>query len=166
MKRLVCFTVIFLLLSTLCVADDEIKGKITAVDPETGTIEVSGVKIIAKNATIKNLIGMRCEISKLKAGDRVEVDGTFLGSGEMLATEIEREVFERDQIEGKLEKVDSDTLTLIISGVTVNVSKDARIKRKDNKVISLKDLTVGYQVECKGTWTGSKEFSARKIELD
>jgi len=165
MKGLICFAAIFLLLPAICVAD-EIKGKITAVDAESGTIEVSGVKIIAKKATIKNLVGMRCEISELKVGDRVEVDGAFSGPGEMLATEIEREAFERDQIEGKLEKVDSDTRTLLISGVTVNVSKDARIKRNDNKVISLKDLTVGYQVECKGAWTGSKEFSASKIELD
>jgi hypothetical protein len=165
MKGLICFAAIFLLLSAICVAD-EIKGKITAIYAEGGTIEVSGVKIIAKKATIKNLVGMRCEISELKVGDRVEIDGVFSGPGEMLAAEIEREAFKHDQIEGKLEKVDGGTRTLLISGVTVNVSKDARIEGKDDKVISLKDLAVGYQVECKGTWTGSKEFSASKIELD
>ena len=165
MKGLICFAAIFLLLPAICVAD-EIKGKITAVDAESGTIEVSGVKIIAKKATIKNLVDMHCEISELKVGDRVEIDGAFSGPGEMLATEIEREAFERDHIEGKLEKVDSGTRTLLISGVTVNVSKNARIEGKDDKVISLKDLAVGYPVECKGTWTGSKEFSASKVELD
>jgi len=165
MKGLICFAAIFLLLSAICAAD-EIKGKITAVDAEGGTIEISGVKIMAKKATIKNLVGMRCEISELKVGDRVEVDGAFSGPGQMLATEIEKKAFKRDQIEGKLEKVDSGTRTLLISGATVNVSKDARIEGEDDKVISLKDLAVGYPVECKGAWTGSKEFSASKVELD
>ena len=165
MKGLICFAAIFLLLSAICFAD-EIKGKITTIYAEGGTIEVSGVKIIAKKATIKNLVGMRCEISELKVGDRVEIDGVFSWPGEMLAAEIERKAFKHDQIEGKLEKVDSGTRTLLISGVTVNVSKDARIEGKDDKVISLKNLAVGYPVECKGTWTGSKEFSASKVELD
>ena len=69
-------------------------------------------------------------------------------------------------IEGKLEKVDSGTRTLLISGVTVNVSEDARIEGEDDKAISLEDLVVGYPVECKGTWTGFKEFSASRVELD
>jgi hypothetical protein len=164
-KGLISFMAILLLLSAICVAD-EIKGKITAVDAASGIIEISGVKIMVKKATIKNLADMPCEISELKVGDRVDVDGAFSGPGEMLATKIEREVFEHDQIEGKLEKFNSATRTLLICGVTVNVSKDARIEGKDDKVISLKDLALGYPVECKGTWTGSKKFSASKVDMD
>lgn len=165
MRGSICCAVIFLLLSAIGVAD-EIKGKITAVDATSGTIEISGVKIMAKNATIKNMADMPCEIFELKAGDGVEVDGAFSGPGEMLAAKIEREVFEHDQIDGKLDKVDSAARTLLISGVTVNVAKDARIEGKDDKVISLQDLAAGHSIECKGTWTGPKVLSASKVDLD
>lgn len=90
MTRLVYFIVMLLLVSGLCVAD-EITGKITSVDTKNGTIEISGVKII---------------------------------------------------------------------------TKDARIEGEDDRVITLKDLTVGLYVECNGIWTESKEFLASKIETD
>jgi len=138
------------------------------MDIKGGTIEISGVKIMVKMSTIKNLIDMRSEISKLKVGDLIEVDGAFSGAGEMLATEIERVVFDRDQIEGKLEKIDSNAQTLMIGGITVKILENTKIKGEGGSVISLKELAlaVGSPLECKGTWTGSKEFSSSNVKVE
>lgn len=165
MKRVICCTIIFLFHSLLCGAG-ELKGKISAVDAKGSTIEISGVKINATRASIKNLIGLERDISQLKVGDRVEVDGIFSGPGEMVATEIDKEMFQSDQIEGTLEMVDGDRRTLFIAGITITVSDDARIKGQGGKVISINDLVVGDQVECRGSWAGSKLFSSTRIELD
>ncbi len=165
MKGLICFAAIFLFLSTICIAD-EIKGKITAIDAAGGIIEVSGVKILAEKAKIENFDDRPYKISELKVGDIVEVEGVFSGAGEMTATEIERKVNKHDYIEGRLEKVDITARTLLVGGVTVNVLKGAKLEGDDDKDISLKDLAIGYKVECDGAWTGFQEFSAIKIEMD
>lgn len=165
MKGLVCFIGIFLLLATAN-ADDEIHGKITAIDAAGGAIEVSGVKIIAKNAKIENLNDAICALADLKVGDSVEVDGIFTGPGEMTASKIEQEGVVQDKVEGRLEAVDSAARTLTISGIKVKVPAGAFLEGKKDMPITLEQLTVGTRVECKGTWTGPGELTASKIEVD
>ncbi len=165
MKGVAWFTVVFLLHSVVCVAG-EIKGRIGALDVEAGTLEISGVKIIATKAIIKNSIGMAREISQLRVGDRVEVDGVFTGPGEMLATEIEGAIFQGDQLEGKLQRVDGERRTLLIGGIIITVARDARIRGEDGTVISINDLAVGEPLECRGRWSGSRSFSSSRVEVD
>ena len=147
-------------------AADDIQGKITAIDIEGRTIEISGVKIIAKNAKIENLNDTICTLADLKVGDSVDVDGIFSGPGEMTATKIEQEGVVQDQIEGSLEAVDSAARTLTISGIKVKVPAGAFLEGKKDMPITLEQLTIGTRVECEGTWTGSRELTASKVEVD
>ena len=165
MRGLICCMCMFLFLTT-AYATDDLQGKITAIDIEGGTIEVSGVKIIAKSAKIENLNDMKCTPAALKVGDSVEVDGIFSGPAEMTATKIEQEGVVQDKIEGILEAVDCAARTLMISGILVKVPAGTFLEGKHDLPIKLEELTVGTRIECEGTWTGSRELTVGKIEVD
>ncbi len=156
MKVILFSCLSLLLLFSTAHADQEIEGAITAIDAEAGTIEIYGVKIIVMDAVIKNLADKPIKLSDLKVGDTVEVDGAFSGTDEMLATEIEKKIFEHGKIEGTLASVDITAHTLTVSGITVKVPES----------VKLEDLTVGSPIECKGSWTGQKEFTAFMVEVD
>ncbi len=70
---------------------DELRGRIAAVDSAAETIEVSGVKILARGAVIEDEQDRRIPLADLKAGDGIEVDGAFNAAGELAATKIERD---------------------------------------------------------------------------
>ena len=71
-----------------------------------------------------------------------------------------------DEITGKIESINPANNKLIISGVTINVSPNARVKGYDDMPIPIGHLAAGNYIECKGNWSGPAEFTANKIELD
>ncbi|MCX6340538.1 MAG: DUF5666 domain-containing protein [Candidatus Aureabacteria bacterium] len=165
MKGCACCVLVLVLIS-LAYADDGIQGKITAIDATGGTIEVSGVKVIAKRAVIENLADMKCTLADLKVGDSVDVDGTLTGAGEMTAREIDQEHAVVDQIEGRLASRDNAARTLTVSGVTVKVPATALVEDTHDRPITLEGLTPGSRIDCEGTWTGPRELTATRVEAD
>jgi hypothetical protein len=166
MKVLLCCAAMCLLCAGTCVGD-EIKGTITVIDADAGTLEISGVKVIAGKAPVKGLPGGKLMLSDFTVGDRVEIDGVFTGPGEFSAARVEREDFERDAVEGHLEKVDVAARILSISGITVKVPATARISPENkSRTIKLEKLIVGLPVECAGTWTAPRELTAEIVELE
>ena len=166
MKALLCCAAICLLCAGTCVGD-EIKGTITVIDAAGGTLEISGVKVIAGKADVKSLPGGKLTLSDLTVGERVEIDGAFTGPGELSATRVEREEFERDAVEGRLEKIDVAARILSISGITVKVLPAARVSLENkSRPIKLEKLCAGLPVECMGTWTAPRELTAEIVELE
>ena len=159
----VCLTM--LLLAVAVQADDDISGKITAIDAAAGTLEISGVKIMAKDAAVKGLI-MPSSLSKLKVGDKVAVEGTFSGSLKFTARKIEKKLFEHAEIDGTLHSVNAKARTLNISGITVKVPEGAELEGADDNQITLERLPKGKKLEVEGEWTGKGEFTASSIEVN
>ncbi|MCX6355352.1 MAG: DUF5666 domain-containing protein [Candidatus Aureabacteria bacterium] len=147
---------------------DDLEGKITAIDAKAGIVEISGVKMLAKNAEIVGPNESKLTIIDLKVGDYVDGDGNFSGKAEFTATRIEREADIIDQIEGKLTAVDSEKRTLTISGVTIKVPEGILImkKRESDLPIKIYELTIGDRAHCEGKWTGPKELTARTIRVN
>ncbi|MDD5556876.1 MAG: DUF5666 domain-containing protein [bacterium] len=156
--------------ATLCLAarggPDSVQGRITLIDPAAGILEISGVRIIAKDAVVENLADQRVTLADLKAGDSVDVDGSFSGPGEMTAVKIEQEVSVTDEVEGKIAAVDAAGGTITIGGVTVKVPAGAVIEDGNDMPTALEQLKTGSRVDCEGTWTGDRELTAVKIEID
>lgn len=162
----VLFGAVMLAFASSAFAGGEIKGKITAINAANGTLEISGVTVNAKNAAVKSKTDAPCSLTDLKAGDSVEVDGAFTGPGEVAASEIEQEWSARDQVKGVVAAVDPKSRTLTIHGIMVKVAEGARLEGRDDIPITFAQLTVGARVECEGAWTGKRELSASKAELD
>ncbi len=155
-----------LLIFTSVCAADEIKGKAQMVSSKDGSITVSGIVVAAGNARIENEFDQVADISLIAVGDYVVIDGAFTGLGQMTAMRVKREYPEQDEIKGKIEVVDITKRELTISGITIKIPQNAWIEGPHNIPISIKQFMPNYYVECKGNWTGSKEFTAIKIDLD
>ena len=165
MKKLLCCMAV-LLLASAAWAEDDLQGKITKINTEEGIIEVSGVKIVAKNTRIEGLNDKPCNITDLKVGDIIDVDGSFTGPGVITATKIEVESTLEAKIEGTVTSVNGKHRKFKISGITVKVPEGTRLEGEDDLSITLDSITVGARVECEGAWTGKKEFTANKVERD
>jgi len=155
-----------LLIATFAYGADKIVGKITAIDADRGVVEVAGVKINAENAGIEDEMDRRITLDELKIGDYIDAEGDFEVDAYLIAMEIEKTARVYDVIEGRIEKVDLAGRILIVSGVTVKIDKDAVLEDTEDRIITLDKFAPHYDVECKGKWTGTREFTAAKAELD
>lgn len=165
MKVIVCAAVVILAVSSAC-ADDEIAGKISALDAAAGTLEISGVKITCKAAVVRSAMGKPCSLSDLKAGESVDAEGTFSGPGEMTASEIEQELTVKDQAKGTIVSTDAAARTLAISGITVKVPEGARIEVRGNAGVGFAGIRPGARAECEGKWTGRRELTASEVDIE
>lgn len=145
---------------------DELRGRIAAVDSAAETIEVSGVKILARGAVIEDEQDRRIPLADLKAGDGIEVDGAFNAAGELAATKIERDSSPGGKIEGAVSAADAAARTITVGGVAVRVPEGARIEDRRDAAIPFEKLSADSRVECEGNWGGAREFTASKVELE
>jgi len=167
MKRVwwVLMTVLFV--GAVIVSDaDEIKGRVTAIDVGSGIVDISGVKISVKNADIEDENDVPITLTALVAGDYLEVEGSFSGGGKMTALSVEKKSSKQDEIKGRIGSVDAVGKKLVISGITVEIQRDAVVEGHDDARIMIDKLAAGNYVECKGNWSGPSKFSANKVELD
>jgi len=164
MKMLFCIGLSALLLAGAAHAGERIDGKITAIDAATGIIEVSGVKILAKEAKVRDLI-FPSRLSRLKVGWSIEAEGKFTGSREFTANRIEAKYFRHYEINAKLDAVNAQARTLTISGITVKVPADCKIGDEEGNATLIDKLPVGRMIEVEGNWTGPAEFTIYSIEV-
>ena len=162
--KLFSLCLMLLLLATTAHARDELSGVITTIDPSNGTLEISGVKIVAKDADVQGVF-FPGSLDKFKIGDKVEIEGEFTGPRQMKATKVERKIFRHYEIEASLDKADPGTRILEISGITIKVPGGITIEDLDDNPTSIAKLSIGQRVEVEGSWTGTAEFTADKIEM-
>lgn len=104
--------------------------------------------------------------SALQVGDMVEVEGSFLPDGQILADEVEIEgegVVEQVEIEGTIQSVGTDSI--VVAGITVIVNSFTIIEDENDNPASFSSLEVGQRVEVKGTPQPDGSILASKIEI-
>ena len=163
MKLLGLFLTV-LLLAAAVQADDDISGKITAIDTAAGTLEISGVKIMAKDAKVEGVL-IPSSLAKFKVGDKVRIKGAFTGPLQMRADKIEKKIIEHYEINATLDNVDAKARVLKISGITIPVPEGIMIEDTEDEPTTIDKLEKGKFIEVEGKWTGKGEFTADKIEM-
>ncbi|MCL5037162.1 MAG: DUF5666 domain-containing protein [Chloroflexi bacterium] len=70
-----------------------------------------------------------------------------------------------DEINGKVQAVDINANTIIISGIKIS-AQHARLENEADMPIILSAITVGDFLDVEGTFTGNGQMMAMKIEKD
>ncbi len=156
--------VVSLVVTTACYAD-RITGKISVLDAKDDTIEISGVKIFAADVSIENESGQPMKLRDLEVGDWAQIEGSFSGPAALIATKIVNKRAEFGGIRGKIEKHDPQG-KIIISGITVLVPISAVLEGEGGKQIPFNMFIRGINVRCTGEWTGMKELTAVKVQVE
>lgn len=162
--KLLGLSVSLFVLATTVRAEDDLSGRITAIDPAARTLEISCVKVMAKDAKVKGLL-MRSSLERLKVGDNVSIEGAFSGPRQFVAKKIEKKLSLSDEIEAKVDMVSVRDGTIEISGITIKVPASTIIEDENNEPITLYRIVKGEEVKVKGSWTGPCVFTADSVEL-
>ncbi|MDD5555726.1 MAG: DUF5666 domain-containing protein [bacterium] len=165
MHRMTTLAAAAALLAGAAAADDEIKGRITAIDPPAGRIEISGVAVDASGAKVRTLARIPARLSDLRIGNLVEAEGAFTGPGAFRARRVQRELGRDGEIEGTIERVDSNPTAVVIGGVAVAVPPEAVVIDPRHLLSARERLAPGARVSCSGTWTGPLAFTARTVRF-
>lgn len=145
---------------------DKIKGKIQVINGAINAIEISGVCVVAQTAGIENEMEQPIKLTALAVGDHVDADGYFNAPGQMLAMRIEKDDSGYDEIKGRVENVDLATREVFISGIRIKIPQDACLEGEHNTIITLEQIPASEYIDCGGSWTGPKEFTANNVYLD
>jgi len=156
---------IALVIAGTCLAD-EIKGKVSFVDPSKNALQISGVMIQAADAWIENEADYPLALGSIALGDYLEVDGKFTGLSEITAKRIDRKKPECGVIKGKIASIDTEKREIVISGVTIKVPADAWLEGPNHVRIPIELFAPGYKVKCDGDWTKESELTAFKVAVE
>jgi hypothetical protein len=109
-------------------------------------------------------------LGDIKAGDRVEAEGTKVDDHTLLATRIQVESDhenESAEIGGVVKSVGASSLVVTTpkGDVTINVGTTTTIT-KQGKTIALGDIKVGDRVEAEGTLADPATLNAAKISVE
>ncbi|MEN8206350.1 MAG: DUF5666 domain-containing protein [Pseudomonadota bacterium] len=145
----------------------EMEGSLEGVNDPSGTVTLFGKTIHVNASTLlidkqdeEGLIAVHFfGLNDLNSGDHVEIDAYVdPDSGKLVAVKLEREDDhgDEDELEGPVESIQEGSSTLVIAGVTVDVSG-----------IALPDILVNDEVEVTGSYnTGTSVFTATALGID
>ena len=143
---------------------DQINGRIKAINLNDKTIEISGVEVIADGASVQGEAGSSIVLSDLDINHRVEVTGS-LGNGRMWAKKIQKVSAGYDKVAGNVSSVNGNAKKINIGGIDVKVPNNATLEDSQDSPITFDKLIPGNVVQCKGLWTGPREFMSRSVKL-
>lgn len=152
MRKLCATALAMILFAAAAHAEQRIDGKITAIDAEKGTLEISGVTVITKDAKVWDLC-IPTALSHLKVGWGAEATGKFTGPREFTARMLVAKWFRHYEIQSKIDAVDAQARTLALSGITVKVPADCKIEDENGDAMPIEKLPVGRMMEIEGDWT-------------
>jgi Domain of unknown function (DUF5666) len=131
--------------------------------------------------------GEPATFADIKVGQAIAVEGRAFGNSAILANEIEiQDLPEGEQVEGRIEAIDSGAISLTVLGVKIfagdaviqevvkleddgdQQDADEEDEEENNHQVTplvFEDLLVGDWVEVKGSLQGSSEVHADLIEL-
>ena len=145
----------------------EMQGKLEGVNVPPGTVTLFGQTIHVNASTLKidkqDEAGLVAEhffgLDDLNSGEQVEIDAYLEpGSGKLIAVKLERDDDNGNEnsLDGPLESIQEGAGTLVIAGVTVDVSG-----------LSLPAVSVGSLVEVVGNFnSGTAVFTATELGID
>jgi len=161
---LICCFLFAGILSGVALAD-KFEGSVDSVDVAAGTFQVAGIEVDAKAASLFGEAYIPIQLKDLETGKFVSVTGDLV-DGKIKAHRVNKQWRGRDSIKGVVEKADANNGKLVIGGVTVKTKADTRIEGHHDKPTKLEDIKPGAEIDVHGTWTGKKEMTAKKIELE
>ena len=144
----------------------EIKGEVTAVNKAAKTLQISGVSIESSEAWIENEQDYPLTLNDIAVGNYIEVSGRFTGLSKLKANKIDRKKPESGVVKGKIASIDAKKRKIIISGITVEVPAGTWLEGPNRVKIPLELFAPGYEVQCKGDWTGVSELTAFKVSIE
>lgn len=145
--------------------DVEVEGRIEDLDAESLT--VSGITFAVTSQTIVVDDNDRpLSFDALAVDLYVEVHGIYGANGSLLATKIEIEDFDDDELElrGAIEALSDASLTVL--GVEFLVDDQTRFEDDDNLPITFADLAVGDIVEVHARFGANGERIATRVEIE
>lgn len=120
--------------------DDDwaVRGSVTAVDRERREFRIGGCRVqVTDNTTFESPNRNFKSYADVRPGSYVEVEGTFLSTGILLAAEVDDEADElakqpktRDQIEmvGKIERLDTRKRVVALMGMDFTVTPKTQVR--------------------------------------
>lgn len=162
----VLFCAICIALCGLTALADEIRGTIQSVDRAARAVVISGVTILARDAIAVDGDETLIDFASLSPGDFLEADGDFTDTAELTAIKLGKYPRERDAVKGRIEKADHGKRLLFISGIKVIVADGARLEGYSDSKGSITQFKRDIYVECRGAWTGDRELTATKVEMN
>lgn len=102
----------------------------------------------------------------LRVGTYVQVEGKIV-AGALRAQQIEvyAEPLDEETLDGAVQAVDLDALTLRIADRTVSIDGDTKVRDGDKLPIELFDVKVGQRAKCKGTRDEDGILIARRVRV-
>ncbi|WP_396588242.1 DUF5666 domain-containing protein [Bermanella sp. R86510] len=141
--------------ATRIVYDADIKGQVTAVNSETGELEVLGQTVITNEMTVFSDL----DLTTIQVGQMVELSGYRDGNGQLIATFIEAETETESEIKGTVANLDSVNKTFNIEGLSIDYSSVASLELDEA------ELRNGMLVEVDGEVQGGV-LVANEIEQE
>ncbi len=110
--------------ATRIIYDADIKGQVTAVNSDTGVLEVLGQVVITNEMTVFSDL----DLTTIQVGQMVELSGYRDGSGQLIATFIEAETETESEIKGSISNLDTANKTFTIEGLSIDYSSTASLE--------------------------------------
>jgi hypothetical protein len=145
---------------------NEVEGTIESIG--TDSFKVKGITIKVDSKTVFESDDKTIAFKDLKVGDHVEVKGTKQSDGSILASKVEvekeddHEKSKDTEIEGIIEQLGTNSLT--VRGVKITVDSKTEIRR-GNQTLKLADLKLGNRVHVKGLKQADNSVLATQIVL-
>ncbi|EAT12960.1 hypothetical protein HF888_01090 [Bermanella marisrubri] len=127
--------------ATRIIYDADIKGQVTAVNNQTGELEVLGQAVITNEMTVFSDL----DLATIQVGQMVELSGYRDGTGQLIATFIEAETDTESEIKGTVANLDSANKTFSIEGLSIDYSSVASLELDEA------ELRNGMLVEVEGS---------------
>lgn len=167
MKKLFVLTAASVVLAAgIACAEVSFKGEATQVDAANGTLVVGGVTIDAKNAVVKNPMQKKINLSDIAAGQRVDVDGEFNADGTFIAATVELDYGKQAELEAGIDNVDAMARSYKVGSISVIAAPGCEIEVKDDAFGAFDPQAIGRKIKAEGRWSGDKQFSATKVEIE
>ncbi|GGF77385.1 DUF5666 domain-containing protein [Alteromonas lipolytica] len=152
-------------------ADGKVKGVITAIDTEAGSITVNNSVYVVNNQTrYEDDDDQYVALSFLQVNDKVElvyqtVDETNIVL--RLERENDEEYFAESELEGYVTAVTGNSITLL--GLTIDLAAEALYLLDERRVtldIFVAQLSIPAKVELRGNYDQNGVFIANRFELE
>jgi len=141
-----------------------LEGIITSFDSTTSFI-VNGIDII----TDENTEFEHGTVDSLILNVRVKIKGTYNEDGSLLANEIRIHQRTQLKIEGLIQAIDLDAMSLTVHDVTFIISDQAKLKDESDhaeRFFNIEDLIIGDFVEIKGFVDNKGNNIATKLKRE
>jgi len=167
MKKMVLGVAVTIVLTAgILRAEVSFKGEASDIDAGKGTLVVEGISVDASSAVVKNPMQQRIKLSDIAAGQRVDVDGDFNTDGTLIAATVELDYGKQAELEAGIDTVDAMARSYAVGGITVVAAPGCEIEVKDDAFGAFDQQAIGRKIKAEGRWSGKKQLSATKVEIE